>query len=158
MFGAKTMRKGFSLFKRLVSTKSMTQTPTPKEKKEEICPKSRRVDGRGHSFVFDGDDPYVVCAYCGECRDAISGCLIPKRMPNLPPKENKTLADFLNNEQKMFLEHVDFDYIFKDWLSSHDARLLAFVREMVKETMDSSDLREKWLKELDTTLTPPTKV
>ena len=45
-------------------------------KKEEVCAKSQRVDGKGHSFVFDGDDPYVVCAYCGERRDAISGRVI----------------------------------------------------------------------------------
>lgn len=44
-----------------------------KPNKEDICPKSQRVDGKGHSFVFDGDDPYVVCAYCKERRDAISG-------------------------------------------------------------------------------------
>lgn len=43
----------------------------------DVCPKSQRVDGNGHSFVFDGDDPYVVCAYCKERRDAISGRIIP---------------------------------------------------------------------------------
>jgi|SRR3989344_279180 len=50
----------------------------------DICPKSQRVDGNGHSFVFDGDDPYVVCAYCKERRDAISGRIIPTLVePNL---------------------------------------------------------------------------
>lgn len=33
------------------------------------CPPSRRADGR-HAWRFDGDDPYVICAYCDEMRDA----------------------------------------------------------------------------------------
>lgn len=40
------------------------------------CPLSERVDGPWHSWRFDGDDPYIACAYCGEMRDAISGLLI----------------------------------------------------------------------------------
>ena len=32
------------------------------------CPDSRRVDGPHHSWVFDGDDPWIVCAFCGERR------------------------------------------------------------------------------------------
>jgi hypothetical protein len=40
---------------------------------DEMCPGSQRTDGPKHSWRFDGDDPYVVCAYCGEVRDAISG-------------------------------------------------------------------------------------
>ena len=39
----------------------------------EVCPKSQRVDGRGHSWKFDGYDPRVVCHFCGEVRDALSG-------------------------------------------------------------------------------------
>ena len=26
-----------------------------------------------HAWRFDGDDPYIVCAKCGERRDALSG-------------------------------------------------------------------------------------
>lgn len=37
------------------------------------CPKSERVDGPFHSWQFDGDDPYIVCAFCGERRDALTG-------------------------------------------------------------------------------------
>lgn len=40
------------------------------------CTLSRRVDGKKHSWVFDGDDPYIVCAYCDEVRDAITGLVI----------------------------------------------------------------------------------
>ena len=35
------------------------------------CESSRREDGR-HSWVFDGDDPRIICAFCGEMRDALS--------------------------------------------------------------------------------------
>lgn len=37
------------------------------------CHKSRRVDGNGHSWLFDGDDPYVICAWCNVRKDAITG-------------------------------------------------------------------------------------
>jgi hypothetical protein len=40
------------------------------------CPKSKRIDGKFHSWVFDGDDPYIICFYCGERRDAITGRII----------------------------------------------------------------------------------
>jgi hypothetical protein len=33
---------------------------------------SQRSDG-AHSWEFDGDDPYIRCAFCGELRDALSG-------------------------------------------------------------------------------------
>jgi hypothetical protein len=41
-----------------------------------VCPKSRRVDGPYHSTRWDGDDPYTVCVFCGQMRDAISGQVI----------------------------------------------------------------------------------
>lgn len=48
------------------------------------CPLSERVDGKKHSWEFDGDDPYIVCYYCGEIRDAITGRVIkPGRTPIL---------------------------------------------------------------------------
>ncbi len=46
------------------------------EKWFDQCPKSERVDGNGHSWLFDGDDPYVKCAYCKEYRDARYGYTI----------------------------------------------------------------------------------
>lgn len=38
---------------------------------DEICENSKRVDGKKHSWVFMGDDPYVKCHYCSQVRDAI---------------------------------------------------------------------------------------
>jgi hypothetical protein len=37
------------------------------------CPLSKRVDGPLHSFRFELDNPVIVCHFCGEMRDAISG-------------------------------------------------------------------------------------
>jgi hypothetical protein len=42
----------------------------------EHCPLSKRVDGQRHSWRFDGDDPRVVCVFCGEVRDALTGQVI----------------------------------------------------------------------------------
>lgn len=50
-----------------------------KEVQEEECPKSKRVDGKAHTWQFDGDDPYVVCCWCKERRDAITGSVIKER-------------------------------------------------------------------------------
>jgi hypothetical protein len=38
-----------------------------------FCAKSQRVDGPLHSWRFDGDDPYIICAFCNEMRDALTG-------------------------------------------------------------------------------------
>lgn len=46
------------------------------EAKQLHCPKSQRVDGPFHSFVWDGDDPYIVCTYCGERRSVLTGKVI----------------------------------------------------------------------------------
>ncbi len=43
---------------------------------QEHCEPSQRVDGKLHSFRFDGDDPYVICVFCGQMRDAIKGDVI----------------------------------------------------------------------------------
>lgn len=40
---------------------------------EEECPTSQRVDGKIHTWLFDGDDPYVKCCWCGKVQDAITG-------------------------------------------------------------------------------------
>lgn len=36
------------------------------------------VDGKLHSWRFDGDDPHVICHYCGEIRDTLTGRVIEK--------------------------------------------------------------------------------
>jgi hypothetical protein len=43
---------------------------------QDICPTSERVDGPRHSWRFDGDDPRIICVYCGEMRDALTGNII----------------------------------------------------------------------------------
>ncbi len=40
------------------------------------CPLSERVDGKWHSWRYDGDDPYVICVYCDEMRDAMTGRMV----------------------------------------------------------------------------------
>jgi hypothetical protein len=44
--------------------------------RSEVCPVPVRKDTDGHSWKFDGDDPYVVCAGCDEVRDAITDVVI----------------------------------------------------------------------------------
>lgn len=39
------------------------------------CLASGRPDNQ-HAWEYDGDDPYVVCGYCGERRDALTGRLV----------------------------------------------------------------------------------
>lgn len=39
---------------------------------EALCPQSKRLDQK-HSWQFDGDDPYIVCFYCGVRHDALTG-------------------------------------------------------------------------------------
>jgi hypothetical protein len=42
----------------------------------DYCPLSQRVDGKVHSWRFDGDNPYVICVYCNEFRDALTNRVI----------------------------------------------------------------------------------
>jgi hypothetical protein len=42
----------------------------------DVCTRPIRVDGNGHSWKFDGDDPYIVCHGCNEIRDAITGVIV----------------------------------------------------------------------------------
>lgn len=50
----------------------------------DACPFSRRVDAPTHSWLFDGDDPYIVCHFCRERRDAITGRVIGTRFTPAP--------------------------------------------------------------------------
>ena len=38
----------------------------------DLCPSSRRSDGQ-HSWRFDCDNPYIICVFCDEMRDALTG-------------------------------------------------------------------------------------
>lgn len=42
---------------------------------DDKCPQSQRADGK-HAWHFDGDDPYVICSWCGRMQDAITGTVI----------------------------------------------------------------------------------
>jgi len=55
------------------------------EQQKELCPSSKR-DSKQHAWHFDGDDPYVICSYCGEVRDAISGAVIKPVTPPSHPQ------------------------------------------------------------------------
>ena len=70
------------------------------QKDDEYCSVSKRVDGKKHSWKFDGDDPYVLCFYCGQRRDAISGRIIAPFVPD----NTKELT--LTSEEVMFVEHA----------------------------------------------------
>lgn len=50
-------------------------------KDQDVCPLSERVDGKLHSWKFDGDDPYVVCVYCGQMRDALTENILKDPQP-----------------------------------------------------------------------------
>lgn len=43
------------------------------------CPASHHVNGWAHGWLFDGDDPYVVCTWCHERRDARTSRVIGHR-------------------------------------------------------------------------------
>lgn len=45
----------------------------------EYCPSSKNEDGVSHALLFDGDDPYTVCAWCHERRDALRGHVIGEK-------------------------------------------------------------------------------
>jgi nitrite reductase/ring-hydroxylating ferredoxin subunit len=53
------------------------EQPEPSEPMDpELCSQSQRVDGKWHSWKFDGDDPYIICHYCDEMRDARTGRVV----------------------------------------------------------------------------------
>lgn len=39
------------------------------------CPAREAADGQ-HSWGFDGDDPYIICHWCDEMQDALTGRVI----------------------------------------------------------------------------------
>ena len=51
----------------------MTDTPLGPPRAE--CPLSDQREGE-HSWRFDGDGPCIICVYCGELQDALTGRII----------------------------------------------------------------------------------
>lgn len=51
------------------------------EPAEPGCPRSGHADGRSHAWQFDGDDPYILCSWCSEIRDALTGRVIQPGQP-----------------------------------------------------------------------------
>ncbi|MFE5290418.1 helix-turn-helix domain-containing protein [Nocardia sp. NPDC056611] len=59
---------------------------------------SRHVDGMSHSWRFDGDNPIIICAFCDEMRDAVSGNVLRPSstvMDNYPGIKDPTSRDRL---------------------------------------------------------------
>lgn len=61
------------------------------------CSKSEREDKK-HSWHFDGDDPYVICYYCGKRQDAISGKPIETRTTHPVEVTDKSVGSPLDGE------------------------------------------------------------
>lgn len=66
------------------------------------CAYSERADRR-HSWVFDGDDPYVICAYCEQVRDALTDQIIK---PGVRPVADFTVLDDGGVDLDELLEHL----------------------------------------------------
>lgn len=64
------------------------ESDTEQTEEPDLCPLSKRVDGPKHSWKFDGDDPYIICFYCEEVRDARTGRVITpgKELEEDPPQ------------------------------------------------------------------------
>ena len=93
----------------------MNKEAEPTVNKDE-CPKSQRVDGKLHSWKFDGDDPYVICVYCGETRDALTGKTVQATHPlsneaelsnchNAPVKLVGGTGDFSDHEEGITMHY-----------------------------------------------------
>lgn len=55
-----------------------------------VCPARSAEAERPHVWRFDGDDPYIVCTYCGEVRDAHTGRVIRPPTPSPAPADDET--------------------------------------------------------------------
>lgn len=66
----------------------------------DTCEWSRRADGKLHSWRFDGDDPYVICVYCDEMRDAIANRVIRRGKPGSPSDQYKPGANWASKDGK----------------------------------------------------------
>lgn len=57
-----------TLISNLIHTRIAAVLDRALEAMGDVCPPSERVNGKKHSWKFDGDDPNVICHYCGEVR------------------------------------------------------------------------------------------
>lgn len=51
---------------------SVTAGQAPADDDRNRCPRTQHIDGKSHGWQFWGDDPYVLCAWCGQMRDALT--------------------------------------------------------------------------------------
>jgi hypothetical protein len=55
-----------------------------------ICALSQHRDGKWHTWRWDGDDPRIICHWCDELRDALTGRVIrPGRQPVVTTTEGE---------------------------------------------------------------------
>jgi hypothetical protein len=67
----------------------------------EFCNASQRVDGKLHSWEFDGDDPRVRCCWCGEIRDALTGKPIKTSPSSAEPDPWELLRELYEAREAM---------------------------------------------------------
>lgn len=89
---------------------------------QEFCSASKRVDGKFHSWEFDGDDPYIKCCWCGEKRDAITGSVLGRRrlVPAVDPWE--LLRGVLKYWGRDSRDALTAAYIARSALKRHDEK------------------------------------
>ena len=73
------------------------------ESNRDVCPLSQHVDGWSHGWQFQGDDPYIECAWCHEVRDALTGrVLYPiKSQPKQPTELEQLKAKYARVRQAL---------------------------------------------------------
>jgi hypothetical protein len=82
------------------------QYPSPNDvnaNAEQVCPQSQRADGK-HAWHFDGDDPYVICSWCGCMQDAITGAVIKHGTGHIAPPASDILTK--DNSVNASQEHI----------------------------------------------------
>ena len=131
------------------STPAPSSTPMKEEhtvEKEDYCSLSERVDGKKHGWKFDGDDPYVICHWCKEVRDAITDVVIRPGLGTTPTnsatdnssedKEWEGLDLILGEAPVGTLKHERSQQI-KVFIKQREAQLITKARtEVLEEVKD----------------------
>jgi hypothetical protein len=89
---------------------------------DNTCPKTQHRDGESHGWRFDLDNPYIVCDWCGQWRDAISGCVLVSVAAT--PKPRLIDADKLKAELMLYNGFPDYRM-----------QVLDIIEEMVNEAI-----------------------